>query len=226
MPNEKNQTRSVKCNGRLLAQYRKNAGFTQATLAAKAGFTERLISKAESSKMVSVQTLQILVQTLSEAGANLSYKDLATDPVALAREFIEGMYHHQAGVIDATSHFLHPDCVFFFSGDPAVFPFAGWHHGLDAGRRAFETFFSILEPPKDLSELEAWNYLPTDTGAFAWGDSWIHPIGQPLEHPIKVAVKNHFENGLLTSWEDLFDTQAGAAVIEAKQQTKSYESSD
>ena len=217
MPQENNPTRSVQCNGSLLAARRRTRGWTQAELASKAGFTERLISKAEAGNTVSTQTLHVLAATLSENGETVTFEDLATNPVALTRQFIESMYHDCGKVIDATEHFLHPECAFFFSGDSDVFPFAGWHYGLDAGRRAFDLFFSILEPPEDLSELEHWNYLPTDAGAIAWGDSWIHPIGRPMDEPVKVAVKNQFQGGLLTKWEDLFDTQAGAAVIEATQ---------
>jgi hypothetical protein len=176
----------------------------------KAGFTERLIVKAEAGNNVSVQTLRVLAETLSEAGDPISVGDLSSDAVDLARQFIHGMYHDGPEVIQKLKHLLAPEVVFHFAGDPEVFPFSGTHVGIDAADEAFRTFFRFLEPPEDLSELDAYQFVAAGRGALVWGESWIHPIGKPMTAPVKLAVKVECREGKITLFDDRFDTQEGA----------------
>ncbi|MGB7347834.1 MAG: helix-turn-helix transcriptional regulator, partial [Pirellulaceae bacterium] len=202
--------RSIACNGKLLAAERRARGWTQAELASKAGFTERLVGKAEAGKSISVQTLHAFAQTLSDFGDTVSSVDLSTDPVALAREFIHAMYHHGHEVIERTKHFIDPNVVFHFAGDPAVFPFAGQHVGIEAADKAFRCFFDVLEPPADKSEIHDYEFVATGRGALIWGETWIHPIGNPMTAPIKLAIRVDFRDGLMIQFDDRFDTQEGA----------------
>lgn len=207
--------RSVaKANGELITQLRKELLWTQADLAQHTGYSERLIVKAEASGSLASTTLENICEAFCEHGLEASFADITLDAKSLVRKFVEGMYHHRGEVIANTRHFLHPEATFHFNGDPSVFPFAGTHVGMQEVDHAFKSFFSILEPPEDLSELEKWEYLSTGRGALAWGDSWIHPIGQPMETPVKVAVRCDFLDGLLRVFDDRFDTQAGAAVLD------------
>lgn len=210
MTDDGKTSRSTACNGRLLTSERRSRGWTQGELAAKSGYTERLIVKAEASKKVSLQTIRDLAQTLSESGETVSIADLSCDPVELSRQFFRGMYHHQGDVIEKTKHLLSPDCVFEFAGDPEVFPFAGTHVGLEAADRAFRMFFSALEPPEDRDEFEKFEYMAAGRGVMVWGESWIQPIGAPMSAPVKVAIKMDFRDGLLMRFDDRFDTQEGA----------------
>ncbi len=202
--------RSSACNGRLLSAERRSRGWTQSEFAAKSGFTERLIVKAEAGKSVSVQTLKVLAETLSEVGDPISMVDLASDAVDLARQFIFGMYQHGSEVIPKLKHLLAADVVFHFAGDPKVFPFSGTHVGIEATDQAFRTFFRYLEPPEDLSELDSYQFVAAGRGAFVWGESWIHPIGKPMKAPVKLAIKIECRDGKITLFDDRFDTQEGA----------------
>lgn len=205
---------TAKANGALITSLRKALLWTQADLAAFAGYSERLIVKAEANGSLASSTLEDICETFRTHGQQIRFAEVTMDPTALIRKFIEGMYLYKGEVIEQTQHFLSPDVTFHFNGDPLVFPFAGTHVGLRAADLAFKSFFSILEPPNDQSELENWEYLSTGRGALAWGDSWIHPIGKPMETPVKVAVRCDFEDGLLKVFDDRFDTQAGAAVLQ------------
>lgn len=189
---------------------RRQAGWTQSDLAKAAGYTERLIGKAEAGNSIAFATLSDICTALRQAGCEVTLDDLRSDPVALAREFIEGMYVHKRHVIDQTKHFLHPDVVFEINGDPEIFPFAGRHVGLDAAKRAFEAFYEVLDPPTDLSELEHFDFLSTGRGALVWGKTWTRPKGVPLQEPVQLAIRFDFENGLLVHFDDRFDTQEGA----------------
>jgi transcriptional regulator with XRE-family HTH domain len=202
--------RSMPCNGKLISQLRKKIGWTQSDLARRAGFTERLIVKAEASQNIAASTLCIIAETLSEGGAAVSSQELSVDPAALAREFILSMYQRERNVIDVNEHFISPDVVLHFAGDPSVFPFAGSHVGIEAARRAFALFYSVIEPPEDHSEIENFQFVSTGHGALVWGETWAHPVGMPMPGPIKLAIKMDFKNGKLVSFDDRFDTQEGA----------------
>jgi len=153
------------CNGKLIAQLRKQLGWTQNDLGKKSGFTERLIVKAEASQNISASTLHIIAETFLEAGAQVTAGDLSANPAALALEFILSMYKHGPKVIDVNERFLSPDLVVHFAGDPKIFPFAGTHIGIEAARVAFAAFYNVIQPPTDHSEIETFQFVSTGLGA-------------------------------------------------------------
>jgi len=69
---------------------------------------------------------------------------------------------------------------------------------------------SVIQPPKDHSEIENFQFVSTGHGALVWGDTWAHPIGMPMPGPIKLAIKMDFRDGLMTVFDDRFDTLEGA----------------
>lgn len=209
-PSESSNSRSLPCNGKLISQLRKQLGWTQSDLARIAGFSERLIVKAEGGNNLSAPTLQVIATALNEAGASVSTKDLAVDPAALAKEFIWSMYQREQNVIDLNKDFISPDIVVHFAGEPTIFPFAGTHVGIEAARRAFDLFYSVIQPPTDHTEFEHFQFLSTGHGALVWGETWAHPIGMPMPGPVKLAIKMDFVDGLLITIDDRFDTQEGA----------------
>ena len=200
-----NRPRNVEANGELIRQIRRRLGWTQTDLAKKAGYSERLISKAEAGKSVAASTLKDICSTFAEAGAEITIDDVAFDPVAKAREFIKGMYIHKADVIDQCQDFISDDVIVDINGDPNIFPFAGHHVGIEAARNAFRAFYSVLQPPEDMSELDAFQFVSTGTGVVVWGDTWTHPIGRPITEPVRLAIRMDFRNGLLVHFDDRFD---------------------
>lgn len=205
--------RSISCNGRLVSLLRKQIGWTQGELAQKAGFSERLIAKAEASQNIAASTLQILAQTLSEAGMTVSTQDLYTDPVVLARVFFLSTYEFGARSLSVNSHFISRDLVVHFAGDEKIFPFAGTHRGIEAAQLAFDKFYSVIQPPSDPSEIEQMQFVSTGHGALIWGETWAHPIGQPMSQPMKFAIKLDFKDGMMTVFDNRFDTLSGAKAL-------------
>lgn len=206
--------RSVPCNGELLSRLRKQLQWTQAQLAQRAGYSERLIVKAESGGSIAAETLSTLCDTFCEAGVTADLEDLMNDPAARAREFIHALYFHESEVIVQTRHFLHEEVVFHFQGDPNIFPFAGEHRGVDAAHNAFRLFFSVLEVLEDKSELDDYEYLSTGTGAVVFGHSTFTPRGGQLDEPIKIAIRIEFQKGKMILFDDRFDTQAGERAFQ------------
>ncbi|MEM6688060.1 MAG: hypothetical protein AAF664_01445 [Planctomycetota bacterium] len=152
--------------------------------------------------------------------------DLQYGPVQMTKEFIHGMYVHKGEVINQCSHFVSADIVVEFRGDPAVFPFAGQHVGIDEARSAFAAFYSVLTPPEDISELDSFKFLEMDKSVLVWGETMTHPIGTPMDKPIKLAIRFNFEDGWLVKFDDCFDTQEASKHFETAEGDQAPAESD
>jgi len=207
--NQTSGSSNKRCNGAKVVALRNQLGWTQEDLAEKAGYSDRLIRKAEAGHTVSAVTLTTLAEAFQQHGVLVTSAELEMGPIAIARRFIECMYTETTGVIDAMTEYVSEDVVVHFAGDMNVFPFAGSHQGKDAARQAFQLFYSVVQPPDDMSEMDDMQFLATEQGALVWGNTWSHPIGMPMEEPIQLAIRMDFKDGLMTLFDDRFDTAMG-----------------
>lgn len=205
--------RSYACNEDLLLYLRERKGWTQSELALKAGYSERLINKAEAGKSISTTTIDILAEALSTAEETIYPEDLICDAVALAKEFMAGFYIHKINMFNALHHFLDEEMVLKFAGDPEKIPFAGTYRGLAELQRFADIFYSILEVPAGHNHEPWYQYFAQGNDVIVWGESWIHPIGTPMEKPMKMSNHLKFCKGKLILFEDVFDTQHGEEVV-------------
>lgn len=206
-------SRAFSCNRDYLRELRLRNGWTQADLAKKAGYSERLISKAEAGTPIARDTICDIAEALSEGEQNRVYwEDLACDPVQLAKRYIDALHIHQSNFMEGIREFLSEDIVVRIAGDPAEIPFAGEHVGIEAVDRAYKIFFSVLEVP-DHDYQKCYQYISQGPNAIIWGKSWIHPIGRPMANPIQVSNLLMFRRGKLVLLDDCFDTAAGAAAL-------------
>ncbi len=203
------RTSNSPCSGGLVSQLRIKLGWSQDDLADRTGFTARLIRKAESGQVVSRFTVETLATAFRDQGLDVDLADLEMDPPTIARRFVECMYTERAGVIDALQEHIDDEVVFQFAGDPAVFPFAGRHIGINAARKAFHLFYSVIQPPETTSDLDDFQFLSTGRGALVWGKTWAHPIGMPMNEPITLAIRMDSNGGKLIHFDDRFDTAMG-----------------
>jgi len=205
--------RSYTCNPELLVFLRDRKGLTQQQLAKAAGYSERLISKAEAGQLISTTAIADLAEALCLSDEPVHPEELITDPVKLAKEYIAAVYTQGKGMVDAIRHFLDDEVVFRIAGDPEQIPFAGEHQGIAAVRQAFDIFYSILEAPADHDYLSCYTFLGQGNEVTMWGETWIHPIGQPMEKPISISHRMVFRRGKLILLEDIFDTFAGQQAL-------------
>lgn len=215
--------RSYACNPEAFTFARDRAGLTQAQLAKLAGYSERLITKAESGRPISAATVADLADALSSDDHPVHPEDLVSDPLQMAKDYIVAVYRSGKDCVDDFAHFLDADVVFRIAGDPEQIPFAGEHRGVDAMRRAFEIFFSILEAPKDHAPLKDFSFVVNGNEVTMTGESWIHPIGAPLEKPIMLMHRYVFQRGKLVLLEDIYDTMAGKQALDAANQAARQE---
>ncbi|WDI42450.1 helix-turn-helix transcriptional regulator [Bremerella sp. P1] len=206
--------RAYACNRDFLRHLRLQNGWTQADLAKRAGYSERLISKAEAGVPIARDTIVDLADAFSEINEEPIYwEDLASDPIQLAQRYLDTIHFYQKDSVDHLLDFLDQDVVFRIAGDPAQIPFAGEHSGIDGVRKFFDIFFTVLEVPKDHDYNQHYQVMGQGPNAIIWGESWIHPIGQPMDQPIRVSNLLVFRRGKLVLLDDCYDTAAGAARL-------------
>jgi len=213
-PPERPRKRSYPCNSDLMTFLRERKGWTQYELAVASGYSERLINKAESGRPISTGAIEILAETLSLPEEPISLEDLICDPVALAKEYMAALYTQQGNIVSAIRHFLDDDVVFWVAGDPAIFPFAGEHRGIPQIDAAFQRFFAVLQAPENHDHEPGFSYLAQGRDVIVWGESWLHPIGTPMEKPVMITHRLTFHKGKLVRFEDIFDTLQGARVLQ------------
>ncbi len=213
VPRPEKNRRSYRCTVDLLLYLREQRGWSQSELAKIAGYSERLISKAESGRPISKESVKILALTLSTPEEPISFEDLISDHVAIAKLYTETMYRYRADTFKVLGPYFAENIIFRVAGNPALIPFAGEHRGLAAVERAFAIFFSILEAPDDYDYESRHTYITQGRDVIVWGDSGFHPIGMPFQTPVKTTIRMRFENGKIALFEDLFDTQLGERLL-------------
>lgn len=210
---ESPRKKSYTCNAELVTQLRADRGWTQRELAQTAGYSERLICKAESGQPVSASTVADLADALSTPQARVYPEDLIADPVAMAKAYIAAEYEHPHDIVDHLAHFLDENITMRLNGDPALFPFAGEHHGIEEVRQAYRTFYSMIEPPPNHDWRPWYKFVGQGNEVMVWGKNWMGPIGQPLERPMELVHRFVFQRGKLVLKEVLFDVPHGRDVI-------------
>lgn len=207
--------RAYACNRDFLRHLRLQNGWTQADLAKRAGYSERLISKAEAGVPIARDTIVDLAGAFSETNEEPIYwEDLASDPIQLAQRYLDTIHIHQKDSVDHLLDFLHEEVVFRIAGDPSQIPFAGEHSGIDAVRNMFDIFFTVLEVPPNHDYNECYQVIGQGANAIIWGESWIHPVGRPMDQPIRVSNLLVFRRGKLVLLDDCYDTATGAALLQ------------
>lgn len=202
------------CNPLTLKHFREQRGWTQAGLAKVAGYSERLISKAEGGRSISSETIANLAEALSTPNQTIFPEDLIADPLECARKYIEGLYVHQICIIDHVRSFLADDVEFRVAGSPEVIPFAGCYRGIAEIERLFAVFFSLIEAPASHDFRSHYRFIAQGNEVVVWGESWLHPIGKPLTAPMPMTHLMRFQRGKLVYLEDRFDTELAMKVLQ------------
>ncbi|MEW4486582.1 helix-turn-helix transcriptional regulator [Thalassoglobus sp. JC818] len=197
----------------MLKHFRERLGWTQAELAKKAGYSERLVSKAESGKAISKKTIEHLAEAVSTPTNVVFPEDLISDPVQIARKYIEGLYVHQADGFRHFRPYLDEDVEFYIAGDPQTVPFAGRYKGLEQIQALFKQFFSFIESPPNHDYEPHYKFIGQGNEVIVWGQSWLHPIGRPLTEPMELTQLMKFRRGKLYHFEDRYDTSLAEKLL-------------
>ena len=175
--------------------------------------SERAVSKAESAKPVSPETIDKLAIALSDDSLTVYPEDLITDTVELARAYMRAFHLMQGKMVDGIRGFTDPNAVFHVAGDPRKIPFAGKHVGIDAFEMAMKTFFRLFAVPDDPNQIDCYTFFPKGNDVVVWGESMIHPVGRPMSEPMPVTLRFCFRRGKLNLFEDRYDVNLGQQVL-------------
>jgi len=207
---------SVCTNGKHVASLRKRIGLTQKQLAKIAGYSERLIRKAESDGSLSKLTIHDLAVALSNNGAPVQAEDLICSPESLAREFLSAFAEHEAEMAAQVEHFLDREFVLVCAGDPAKIPFAGQWHGVDGLDQWANTFFATLTRPEN--DFYKPTFFSNGNTVVAWGEDLVH-VPEPTFRPIWVTQRFEFRQRKLIRFEHLFDTDGVSEHLASRKLT-------
>lgn len=205
---------AYECNKELLKFYREQRGWTQAKLASVAGYSERLISKAEAGRSVSSDTVADLAEALSTSDCPIFPEDLISDPLQFARIYIQSLYRFREKMFEHVRPFLAEDVIFRVAGDPARIPFAGEYHGAEGVQLLMQRFFAIMEVPPNYDPMPYYRFVGQGNNVVIWGETWMHPFGRPLKTPMPITLLMRFRRGKLYRFEDRFDTEMGGRVLQ------------
>lgn len=197
------------CNGETIRSLRRALGWTQAELAQKAGYSVRLIQKAESGGSLAPTTLEVLAQTLKSDEMCVTVSDLSATPLTVVQEFISLLNEHVGETGVAAQHLLAEDISVWCAGDPQEVPFAGEYLGIKNVIEFFRTFSAVLTAsPEGL--LQNVRYLANGPIVVCWAEAYAHVEGMPGPMPT-VWVNHRYEvrSGKIVRFENHFDTQVG-----------------
>lgn len=123
---------------------RKQLGWSQAELGHRAGYSERVIRKAEAGGSLRLQTIQDLAMAMSVEGRLVSLQDLTIDFEMIARRFVESYDWLGCKMLSACRDIFHPDFTFSCSADPNLVSFAGVWNGLSGFQEFLDRFFDTF----------------------------------------------------------------------------------
>lgn len=179
----KKHSRSVIVNGPLLRQLRMERYWTQAELARRAGYTTRLIRKAESGGSVDLETLANIAATLSQGAEQVAPQqltirngdvdsfqraDLLATSVPLhlriAHTFVECYDSGGRNFAAKCGELFTTDVEFHCPADRESVPFGGVWHGTEGVQGFFDAFHAVFTRKHDSLVTE---YMSTNNSVVA-----------------------------------------------------------
>lgn len=191
-------------NAQLVKFLRKELGWTQEELGARAELSARVIAKAEAGQSISRRTIDALVAAFVAGGKSVTTADLIADPESLTRQFLKNYAEHEANCVEASRHLISPDILVYVDGDPASNPIAGTYRGIEAFDGMFRKFFSIfVRDGGTLSENPQIRTIGNEV--VAWGHEFIRVAEVEPQPPGFVMLRIRFADGLMTHFEDYYE---------------------
>lgn len=202
------QSRFVAINGRELRQQRLARGWTQLMLAKKAGYSERLVRKAELGGTLDVATIQNLAEALSTPNDIVPAESLTLDIAAIARKWVETFDTFKIDMLSEMAPFFSEDFVFECPGDPQMAPFVGIWVGVVGLQQWLNQFFGFFD--KNLN-VEVEYAVGEETVIARWLAICTY---QGVEcPPVRINMTFRFKDGMISRIVDDYDTHTGVVEI-------------
>ncbi len=191
-------------NTRLVRELRQKRGWSQKELAKRAGYSERLIRKAEFGGTLDVDTIHSLAEALSTFEEKITFQTIVHDGLSIARTFVSGYEQLGQKMISAIEPYFTTDFKFYMAGDPQSAPFIGTWHGKDGFQQFLDLYFGVVtRGPGTLQP----TYLVNADSVIARYADRVTIFGQP-DTVLWTFLHFWFRDGLLCMVEHFYDTQA------------------
>ncbi len=138
---------TFRVNGARLKRYRSCCQLTQIQLAKLAGYTDRVIRKAESGGRLSRPTVEDIVEAISSRGVTISVEDIVCEPAEMAREFLRCYDVFGVAMLDSCADLLSTSFRFDYAGSVDVSPMAGIFEGLSGYQQWLDMLFARVVRP-------------------------------------------------------------------------------
>ncbi|AMV34200.1 helix-turn-helix protein [Pirellula sp. SH-Sr6A] len=190
-------------NGRRLAEFRKLAGMTQLDLAARSGYSERAIRKAEAGGFLRISTLHDLAEALSTAERRVAVQELVLNQLTMAMQFVDAYDRHGVAMMQHCGEIFSEDVELHCPGDNAQVPFAGVWRGRDGLQLFFDLFFSVFSRTRGSLKPV---YLESDHRIVARYEDQVFFESHPMP-PFWVNLHFQFQDGRIVRVDDEYDTR-------------------
>lgn len=201
--------------GDSLRDLRIKRGLTQLELAKLAGYSERLVRKAEAGGALSLTSIEDLAEALSCKDRRVVASDLCTFPEGIARKFVECYDEHEQRMLDYCGHLLTNDFVFHCAGEASSLVGGQWH-GPDGFQAWLDKLFSIVRRPRRKC-LKATYMIAQDQVTAHYHDTFT--AADESQHVMWVNLHFTIRHGLIERIENEFDTSL-ALKLEAAAYTR------
>ncbi len=198
--------RFVTINAAELKRLRQFRGWSQRELANKAGYTDRLIRKAESGGSLDQETICNLAEALSIEGDVVSIHSITVGQLSMAKQFIDAYDIYGQTMLQHVESILADNFVFHVPGNPNDAPFIGDWYGKTGLKDFLTTFFGMVS--RNPGTLKAVYTVGHNTVSTRYVDTLFVPNQPPTV--LWVNMHFYFDNGLIVRAEDQYDTKTAS----------------
>ncbi len=196
------RVKGLRVCGDSLRNLRIMRGLTQAELARLAGYSERLVRKAESGGTLSLSTIEDLAEALSCRERKVASSDLCSFPEAIARKFVDCYDEHQHRMLHYCGELFAKDFVFRCAGEPGSLVAGDWY-GVSGFQAWLDRLFSIVQRPR-CNTLQVSYMTAQDLVTARYDDTFV--AADRSQHVMWVNLHFTIRHGLIECLENEFDT--------------------
>jgi|JI6StandDraft_1071083.scaffolds.fasta_scaffold78172_2 transcriptional regulator with XRE-family HTH domain len=195
-------SRFQQVNTQVLRELRLKRGWSQKELAEKAGYSDRLVRKAEFGGKLDVDTIRNIAEALSTLNEKITLDFLTNDVLSVAKTFMQFFDERGAGMLPAINHYIAPDFVLHVTSAIESLPLDGTWEGKQGLCEFLNLFFETFSrAPNSLAPRYA---VGTDFIVASYTDTLQAP-NRPDEM-IQVYRHFHFRDGQLSRIDDLYES--------------------
>ena len=195
-------SRFQQVNTQVLRELRLKRGWSQKELAEKAGYSDRLVRKAEFGGKLDVDTIRNIAEALSTLNEKITLDFLTNDVLSVAKTFMQFFDERGAGMLPAINHYIAPDFVLHVTSAIESLPLHGTWDGKQGLCEFLNLFFGTFS--RVPNSLEPRYAVGTDFIVASYTDTLQAP-NRPDEM-IQVYRHFHFRDGQLSRIDDLYES--------------------